>query len=140
MNHKIIIASLAAGIATLGSSLPAHAQSEATSAASELSATASTHAASAVLALIPAGSELVITLVRPIGGLVEITVESVATGASFVLTVAAVTVEAAALSAGAAIVAVATGAGWLLECGGTVIAFVPDETSQSMTHRHEAQP
>lgn len=101
---------------------------------------ASIHATDATLALIPAGSALVVTAVRATGASVELVVVSAATGAEFVISLAAHTVAAAGIVVGTSLVLVAVATGWVIEEAGEIIAYVPDEATRARMHRSPVKP
>ncbi len=124
----LIVATLASG---------AHAQSNDASQASALSLTASVEAAALSAAAIESGSQLVVTALRPVGDVIEVSVAASATGVSTVLRVSAKTVQAAGLVVGAALVVTASTAGYLIHLGAEAIAFVPNELAHAHIHHRE---
>lgn len=129
---------LAALLLGLAACLPAAAQSTQASEASAHSLLApSIEVAAGVLSLVPAGSELVVQALRPVGQAVELVLVSAATGASFVLEVAADTVRAAGLAIGATLVVSAVSAGYVLSVGAEIVAFVPDAVTRGLIHHAE---
>jgi hypothetical protein len=121
-------------------STPALAQSQAASQVSAISVAPSVELAAVALQAVPAGSHLVVKALRPVGELVEISVEAAATGASFVLSVTADTVRALGVAAGSVLTVTAVSAGYLISVGAEVLAFVPDTLSRSLIHHRELLP
>lgn len=116
---------------------PARAQSETPSEASAVSVSPSVEAAAVTLSLLPAGSELVVQSLRPVGKSVELVLVASATGTSVALHVAADTVRALGLSAGTTLVLAAVSGGFVLSAGAEIVAFVPDALTRSLIHDAE---
>lgn len=129
---KMKLTLLATCLTLTGLADPLAAQSQTASDASAVSMHLSVHATAATLEAIPAGSALIVSALRPAGELVELTVVSAATGASFVVDAAASVVSSAAITTGTAIVVSAVGSGWLILVGSEAIAFVPNAIARSL--------
>jgi hypothetical protein len=132
MNYAAALACLLASLAG-----PARAQSATASQASALSLQASVETGALAFEALAAGSHLVVTGLRPLGEVVEVSVEIAGRGASVVLRVAADVARHAALAVGGVIVVTAASAGVLLSAGGAVIAFIPNELARAHLHHRE---
>ena len=117
--------------------VPAAAQSTAPSQASAVSVAPSVELASIALEALPAGSELVIRSVEVVGERVRVTVASAATGASFVVELAARAARGVVLAAGTVVSVAVVSGGYLLSVAGEALAFVPDAAARALIH-HEA--
>ncbi|MBS0213693.1 MAG: hypothetical protein JSR26_11030 [Proteobacteria bacterium] len=116
---------------------PLHAQSDAPSQASELSMAPSQASAAVAIETLPAGSHLVVTALRPMGELVEVSAETTGHVAITGLRVSAKTAREVGLSVGATLAVTAIGAGWVISAAGETLAFVPDRLARSLTHHRE---
>ncbi|MBS0408222.1 MAG: hypothetical protein JSS17_18025 [Proteobacteria bacterium] len=136
--HTVPLRSLiAATLIGLLTSTTALAQSETASQASALSMEPSLASASATLELLPAGSRLVVTALRPVGGMVEISAETAAHVTVTGLRVSAAAARKTGLSIGTTLAVTAIASGWLVSAAGEAIAFVPDRLARSLIH-HQA--
>jgi hypothetical protein len=115
----------------------AQAQSNEVSQASALSLTASIEAVALSAAAVESGSRLVVTALRPVGDVIEVSVAASATGVSTVLRISAKTVQAAGVVVGSALVVTASTAGYLIHLGAEAIAFVPNELAHAHIHHRE---
>jgi hypothetical protein len=75
-----------------------------------------------------------------VGASVELVVVSAATGASFVISLAAHAVAAAGIVVGTSLVLVAVATGWVIEEAGEIIAYVPNEATRARMHRGRVKP
>ena len=100
----------------------------------ELSVAPSVAAASAVLAIVPAGAKFVVTAVRQVGRATWLTLQGVGGSFEVAVDLSATGVRGAAELSGRTIDTVATGSGHLLMCSGEAIAFVPDEATRRAVH------
>ncbi len=116
---------------------PARAQSNDASQVSAISMEPSAASAAVVLEALPAGSKLVVTAMRPIGDVVELSVETASRGVAVSIEVSAATVRATGLVVGSALIVTATSAGTLISMGAEAIAFVPDALCRSLIHHRE---
>ncbi len=127
-----IALALALSLSTL-----ARAQSTAASQASAISIEPSEISAAAAIEVLPAGSNLVVTAMRPVGEMVELSVETAGHVSITGLKASAATTRATGLAVGTALTITAVSAGCLISAGGEVIAFVPDRLARSLTHHRE---
>ncbi len=129
-----ILALLVAGLAM--TTLPAHAEpgGNPSDASAELSIAPSVAAASAVLAIAPAGARFVVTSVRQVGKATWLTLQGVGGSFEVAVDLSATGVRAAAQLSGRTLETVATASGHLLICAGEAIAFVPDEATRRAIH------
>lgn len=88
------------------------------------------------VAVLSAGTALVIVSVEVIGGATVWVLERVSDGARFSVKTAGGLSEGARASAGAAVTVSVIGAGTLLSAAGEVIAFIPNEIGKALLH-HE---
>lgn len=109
-------------------------QSSEASRASAISLAPSVEAGALSLHALDAGSELIVTALRPVGDAVELALTASATGASAVLRVGADSVRASGVVVGATLVVTAVSAGVLISAGAEVIAFVPNQLAAGMIH------
>jgi hypothetical protein len=138
MYRRILVASIIAAFAVgLSPTQPALAQSTAMSQASAISVEPSEVSAAAVIEVLPAGSNLVVTALRPVGDMVELSVETAGHASITGLKVSATTARATGLVVGTTLSVTAVSAGWLISEGGEVVAFIPDELARSLTHHRE---
>lgn len=114
----------------------AHAQSDA-SQVSALSMEPSAASAAVILEALPAGSKLIVTALRPVGNVVELSVESASRDVAVSIEVSAATARATGLVVGSVVVVTAVSAGFLISAGAEAIAFVPDALCRSLTHHRE---
>lgn len=133
--HTVPLRSLiAATLIGLLTSTTALAQSETASQASALSMEPSLASATATLERLPAGSQLVVTALRPVGDMIEISAEASGHVAVTVLRCSAATARKAGLAVGTTLVVTASAAGWIVDKAGEAIAFVPDRLASSLMH------
>ena len=131
---KLVVALALAGLLQAPSAL---AQSTAASQASAISMEPSVASAAAVVEALPAGSHLVVTALRPVGEMVELSVETAGHVSITGLKVSAATARATGLAIGTALVVATMSAGVLISAGGEAIAFIPDQLARSLTHHRE---
>lgn len=86
------------------------------------------------VAVLSAGTTLVIVSVEAIGGATVWVLERVSDGARFSVKTAGGLSEGARASAGAAVTVSVIGAGTLLSAAGEVIAFIPNEIGKALLH------
>ena len=134
--HRTALAALACCLAGAFHMQPARAQSD-LSQVSAISIEPSEASAYAVLEIVPAGSQLVVTGLRAVGDVVAVTLTVAGSTASVVIDVSAETVRASGIAVGTAITVSATSAGRLVCAGSEAIAFIPDQLSRSMIHHRE---
>ncbi len=115
-------------------SMPAKAESVAPSRVSELSTQPSEASAAVVIEVLPAGAHLVVTALRPLGDLVEISAQAAGHASITGLRVSAVTARKAGLAVGDTLAVSAVSAGWMISSAGEAIAFVPDRLAHTLTH------
>jgi hypothetical protein len=127
---------LAIGALAAFASLPAAAQSDASQASAD-SIAPSMELASIALEAVPMGSRLVVKTIEIAGASELVTVSVAATGASFVVSLAAETVSALGLAAGAVLDVSVVAGGWLLSADGAPVCFVPDDDARTLIHRRE---
>jgi hypothetical protein len=125
----ILVAQLAAS--------SANAQSTAASQASAISMEPSEASAEVALEAVPAGSQLVVTALRPLGDVVEVSVQAAGESAAITLKLSASAVRAAGMTVGCALVVTAVSAGVVVSAAGEVVAFVPDALARSLIHNRE---
>ena len=133
MPRRLIAACLA-----LLASASVHAQSEEGSLVSAVSVAASTGAA--VLAALPAGSELVIESVHAAGKASVVVARASADGATVSFEVASELAGELALATGKVLTVSANAAGWLIRSGGKAVAFVPNEIGRALVHHRRLAP
>jgi len=133
----IVSGLLSLALAGLLQSQPAFAQSTQASQVSAISMAPSVEGTALVLEALPAGSKLVVTALRPVGDLVELSVETASQGAAISLRVSAATARATGLAVGTTLVVTAISAGMLISAGGETVAFIPDALSRSLIHHRE---
>lgn len=83
------------------------------------------------------GSQFIVTALRPMGELVEVSLEVTGRGASAIIRLATGTVAATGLAVGASVTVTAVASGWLLQAGSEAIAFVPNAMAQAHLHHRE---
>lgn len=103
-------------------------------ASAELSIAPSVAAASAVLAIAPAGARFVVTSVRQVGRATWLTLQGVGGSFEVAVDLSATGVRGAAELSGRTLESVTTASGHLLICAGEAIAFIPDETTRHAIH------
>lgn len=103
-------------------------------ASAELSIAPSVAAASAVLAIAPAGAHFVVTSVRQVGRATWLTLQGVGGSFEVAVDLSATGVRSAAELSGRTLESVATASGHLLVCAGEAIAFIPDEATRHAIH------
>ena len=119
--------------------LPAR-QARAQSDASQVSAISmepSAASAAVVLEAVPAGSKLLVTALRPVGNVLELSVESASRGVAVSIEVSAATARATGLVVGSVVEVTAVSAGFLISAGAEAIAFIPDALCRSLIHHRE---
>lgn len=89
------------------------------------------------LALLSAGTALVIVSVEVIGGATVWVLERVSDGTRISIRTAGGLSEGARASAGAAVTVSVIGAGTLLSTAGEVIAFIPNEIGKALLHNEK---
>jgi hypothetical protein len=138
MSRHLLVASILAAFAVgLSSMQPAFAQSTAASQASAISVQPSEVSVAAVIEVLPTGSRLVVTSVRAVGDVVEISAETAGHASITGLKVSAATARATGLAIGTTLAVTAVSAGWLISESSEVVAFIPDELARSLTHHRE---
>lgn len=125
---------LAAMLAGLLFGAPSFAQSDAPSEASALSMEPSAASAVATLELLPAGAHLIVTGLRPVGDMIEISAETTGHVAVTGLCVSAAIARRAGLSVGTAMAVTMVASGWIVSQAGEEIAFLPDRLARSLMH------
>ena len=115
----------------------AFAQSTDASQVSAISLEPSGESIAVVLEALPAGSELVVTSLRPVGGLIEMSVETAGHVVVSGLKVSAATARATGLVVGTTLSVTALASGLLIYAGSEAIAFVPNQLARSLTHNRE---
>lgn len=118
----------------VGSAAQAAPQSNDASRASAISLAPSMEAGALAVLVAEAGSELVVTALRPVGQGVELVLTASATGASAALTLGAESLRASGIVVGTVLTVTAASAGLLIMAGAEVIAFVPNEIAASLAH------
>jgi len=116
---------------------PVLAQSDAPSQVSAISMEPSEASAAVAIEALPAGSNLVVTAMRPVGEFIELSVETAGHVSITGLRLSATAARATGLAVGTVLVATATSAGVLISAGGEAIAFLPDQLARSLTHHRE---
>lgn len=138
MSRRILVVSIFVAFAlSLSSSPPAFGQSNAASQASAISIEPSEVSAAAAIEVLPAGSTLIVTAMRPVGEIVELSVETAGHASIIGLKVSAATARAIGVTVGTTLAVTAVSAGWLISAGGEVVAFVPDRLARALTHHRE---
>ena len=136
MSTTLLRIAILTAMASLAAWSPAWAQSDA-SQLSELSMEPSEASAAVAIEALPVGSHLVVTALRPVGEMVEISVETSGHASITGLKVSAAVARKAGLAVGATLAVTAISAGWLVSEAGEAIAFVPDRLAHSLTHHRE---
>lgn len=137
MALRPFVALLSVVLAGALAAAPARAQSDAPSQVSAISMEPSEASAAVVVEALPAGSHLVVTALRPVGGMVELSVEAAGHVSITGLRVSAATARATGLAVGTTLMVTAMSAGVLVSAGGEAIAFLPDQLARSLTHHRE---
>ena len=141
MQQAVLVTALAAG-------LPAHAGQNLSEASLALSlapvalSVGMVSATGAVLSAVPlavlsAGTALVVVSVEVIGGATVWVLERVSDGVRISIKTAGGLSEAARVSAGTAVTVSVIGAGTLLSTAGEVIAFIPNELGKALLHNEK---
>ena len=117
--------------------LNAKPQSDTPSQASAISLAPSVEVTAIALSAIPAGSNLIVKAIRPVGELIEVIAISAATGVSIPLAVSAEKFRLAATIVGGTLMVTAISTGYLLMAGSEVLAFIPNEACRSHIHHRK---
>jgi hypothetical protein len=123
----------------LASAAPARAQSDASRASENLSATSIALPAASV-DLLAAGGAFSVVALRPVGASVEVVLASAADGGRISLHIGREALETSGVVIGTALVATAVSGGYLLWAGSEAVAFVADVSLAPLIHRQELRP
>jgi hypothetical protein len=125
---------LAMALTTIPGLARAEPQSDRLSQVSALSVEPSVAVAALALHGLESGSRLLVTAVEVGAGSVLLGLRVVATGAEFLLRIAAGSAVVAGLAIGTVVLVTASGAGYLLSVGGEALAFVADASVAPHIH------
>ncbi|HTA64251.1 MAG TPA: hypothetical protein VK753_01990 [Xanthomonadaceae bacterium] len=124
-------------LACLLQASPALAQSTVASQLSAISVEPSQASAALVAEALPAGSQLVVTAMKPVGEGVELSVETAGHVSIEGLKIGGDAARVAGLAVGVALSVTAVHAGWLITRGSETLAFIPDRHACALTHHRE---
>ncbi|HEY2346038.1 MAG TPA: hypothetical protein VGH80_09150 [Xanthomonadaceae bacterium] len=128
---------LALALAALTSASPALAQSTAASQVSAISVEPSAVTAAFAVESLQSGSQLVVTAIRPVGDAAELSVETAGHVSVTGLKISGDSVRIVGLVVGVTLSVTAVEAGWLINKGSEIVAFVPDQFACSLIHHRE---
>lgn len=131
---------LVTALAALAPTSRAQALSENLSGASSASLEALVAVSAAAFGVLEAGAELSVASLRVVGEVATVVFVSASSSAEFSLQLSADAIVVTGLAVGATVAVVAVAAGYLLQSGARVLAFVPDAQAASMIHSRKLVP